>query len=92
MFFKFVDRSRPKNEIRDQLIWTAHDNGECLSPARADKLANKFKKGLFDPDLARFIQYSDPTGEEATARADKEKAASGATPAAQRNPYQGVLQ
>ncbi|UXM92522.1 hypothetical protein [Paenarthrobacter sp. JL.01a] len=60
--------------------------------ARADKLANKFKKGLFDPDLARFIQYSDPTGEEASARVDKEKAASAATPAAQTNPYQGVNQ
>ena len=43
----------------------ASDNGETLSKARADKLANKFKKGMFDPDLARVIQYSDPTGETA---------------------------
>jgi len=49
----------------------ATSNGETLSDARADKLANKFKKGQFDPLLARFIQYSDPTGEKATREADK---------------------
>jgi hypothetical protein len=71
MFFRFVDRTAPKNEIRDQLIWTAYDNGETLTKARADKLANKFKRGEYDPDLERFIQYSDPVGEEATRNVDK---------------------
>jgi hypothetical protein len=71
VFFRFVDHTAPKNEIRDQLIWTAYDNGETLSKARADKLATKFKRGEYDPDLARYIQWSDPTGEEATRRADK---------------------
>ena len=70
MFFKAFDRSATKNEIRDQLMWTAYDNGETLSKSRADNLADKFKKGKYDPDLARFIQYSDPVGEEATTKAD----------------------
>lgn len=63
MFFKFVVKSATKNEIRDALLWSAGEQGEELSPARADKLANKFKKGEFDPDLARFLQHSDTTGE-----------------------------
>lgn len=71
MFFRYVDRSATKNEIADALKMYATSNGEPLSDARADKLANKFKKGQFDPLLARFIQYSDPTGEEATREADK---------------------
>lgn len=75
MFFKFVDQSAPKNDIRDALLYTAQENGEELSRARADKLANKFKRGEFDPDLARFIQYSDPTGEKASRRVDAERIA-----------------
>ena len=59
------DRTAKKNDIRDWLIILAGDNGETLSKSRADKLANKFKKGLFDPELERVIQYSDPTGETA---------------------------
>jgi hypothetical protein len=72
VFLRYVDRSATKNEIAAALKWEAADNGETLSDARADKLANKFKRGQFDPDLARFIQYSDPVGEEATSRADRE--------------------
>lgn len=71
MFFKFVDRTATKNDIAAALKSIATDNGETISDARADKLANKFKRGQFDPDLARFIQYSDPTGETATRLADK---------------------
>lgn len=71
MFFKFVDRTATKNDIAAALKLIATENGEKLSDARADKLANKFKRGQFDPDLARFIQYSDPVGEEATRNADK---------------------
>lgn len=70
MFFKDVDRKATKNEIRDALLAIAADNGEELSPARADKLANNFKKGHYDPDLMRIVHYSDPVGEEATACAD----------------------
>lgn len=79
MFLMAVDRTAPKNDIRDALLWIAGENGEVLSPARADKLATKFKRGEFDPDLAKFIQYQDPTGEIASANADKEKAASART-------------
>jgi hypothetical protein len=82
VFFRYVDRTAPKNDIRDELLWLASDNGEELSRARADKLANKFKRGEFDPMLARFIQYSDPTGETASRNADKERATSAATLAA----------
>jgi hypothetical protein len=71
VFFKYVDRSATKNEIAAALKNIATANNETLSSARADKLANKFKRGQFDPDLARFIQYSDPVGEEATHKADK---------------------
>jgi len=75
VFFKYVDQSATKNEIRDALLWNASENGEDLSRSRANNLADKFKKGQFDPDLARFIQYSDPTGEEATRLADHRAAA-----------------
>jgi len=51
----------------------ATNEGQYLSDARADKLANKFKKGEFDPMLARFIQYSDPTGEKAAKNVDAER-------------------
>ena len=60
-----ADRSATKNTIRDWLLILAHEAGLPLSDARADKLANKFKKGLFDPELAYFLQWADPTGEKA---------------------------
>jgi len=75
VFFKDVDRTARKNDIRDALLNIAADNGEDLSRARADKLADKFKRGEFDPMLARFIQYSDPTGEEAARKVDAERLA-----------------
>lgn len=75
MFFKEVDRTARKNDIRDALLDIARSNGEFLSDARANNLAIKFKKGLFDPDLARFIQYSDPVGETAASNVDKEREA-----------------
>ena len=65
MFLKSVDQAATKNEIRDALLTIATDNGETLSKSKANNLADKFKKGLYDPMLARFIQYSDPTGERA---------------------------
>lgn len=66
MFFKDVDRTATKNKIRDALQTIASQNGETLSRSRADKLANNFKKGHYDPDLMRIVHYSDPVGEEAT--------------------------
>lgn len=75
MFFKYVDRAAPKAEIREALQEIAAANGEELSKAKAHNLATKFKKGLFDPDLARFIQYSDPVGETAASNVDKEREA-----------------
>lgn len=65
MFFKDLDRSKTKNEISEALKDMASNAGQPLSDARADKLANKFKKGKYDPELMRVIQYSDPTGETA---------------------------
>ncbi len=65
MFFKDVDRTATKNEIRDALAAYATSNGETLSKSTANNLADKFKKGVYDPMLARFIQYSDITGEQA---------------------------
>lgn len=73
MFLRFVDRAATKNEIANHLQIIAEENGETLSDARADKLANKFKRGEYDPDLARFIQYGDPVGEEAAANVDAER-------------------
>ena len=75
MFFKDVDRSATKNEIKSALLDIAANNGELLSKSRADSLADKFKRGEFDPMLARFIQYTDNTGEEATANVDAERKA-----------------
>lgn len=65
MFFKSVDQSATKADIRDALLEIARENGETLSKAKAHNLATKFKQGAFDPLLIKFIQYSDPTGETA---------------------------
>jgi len=75
VFFKFVDRAADKNDIRDALLNIAAENGEVLSKSRADKLAVKFKRGEFDPMLVRFIQYTDNTGEDASANVDAERLA-----------------
>lgn len=60
-----VDPRSTKSEIRDALLELAFGAGQPLSKSKADKLADKFKRGLFDPELQRVIQYSDPTGETA---------------------------
>lgn len=75
MFFKDVDRSATKNDIKAALLDIATQNGELLSKSRADTLADKFKRGEYDPMLAKFIQYSDPVGELATANVDAEREA-----------------
>lgn len=63
-----IDRRQTKNAIRDQLVTLATANGTSLSPSRADKLANKFKRGEFDPAFGSLLVYADPTGERAVAR------------------------
>lgn len=69
-----VDRTATKNTIRDWLIILANEAGKTLSQAKADKLANKFKKGLFDPELAYILAWSDPTGENAVRNVLREEA------------------
>lgn len=64
-YCRYVDRSATKNEIRDALISIAAENGELLSQSRANNLADRFKKGKFDPELLCRLTYRDPTGEEA---------------------------
>ena len=66
MFTAYINPRMTKNEIRDGLLEMASESGLSLAKAKADKLANKFKKGLFDPELNQFIAYADPTGEQAT--------------------------
>ena len=70
-----VDRAATKNEIRDALLGMANGAGQPLSKSRADKLADKFKRGMFDPELARVIGWADPTGEMACNNVMKEMAA-----------------
>ena len=65
MFYKAVDKRATKNEIRDALIDIATTNSQPLSKARADRLAIKFKRGEYDPDLAYILGYWDETGETA---------------------------
>ena len=71
----FVNPKDTKNKIRDDLMLMAAEQGEPLSKSRANNLADKFKKGLYDPELARVLQHSDPTGETATNNVLKEQAA-----------------
>ena len=71
----FVNPKDTKNKIRDDLMLMAAEQGEPLSKSRANNLADKFKKGLFDPELQRIINYSDPVGEQAVNNVLKEQAA-----------------
>lgn len=75
MFLIHCDRAATKNAIRDELLFLASSAGEPLSKARADKLADKFKRGLFDPELERVLQYADPTAETACNNVMREAAA-----------------
>ena len=63
-----LDRSDTKNTIRDLLIENAAYLGAELSRAKADKAAQAFKRGRLDDmtELARVLDYADPTGERAT--------------------------
>lgn len=74
MFYVPVDPTATKHEIRDALLDLAAGADQPLSKAKADKLADKFKRGAFDPELERVLQYADPTGELATDNAMREAA------------------
>lgn len=68
-FLAGVDRLDTKNQIRATFLENAADLDLELSKSRADRLADKYKRGRldqYDPDLMRVLDYSDPTGEEAT--------------------------
>lgn len=68
-FLAGVDRSDTKNQIRAAFLDNAMHLGLELSPSRASRLADKYKRGRldqYDPDLMRVLDYSDPTGEVAT--------------------------
>ena len=67
-FLAGVDRSDTKNQIRATFLDNAIHLGLELSPSRASRLADKYKRGRldqYDPDLMRILDYSDPTGEQA---------------------------
>lgn len=64
----YVDPTATKNEIRDHLLVMAAEADHELSKSRANNLADKFKKGMFDPELAYVLGHQDPTGEEAVRR------------------------
>ncbi|WP_443094855.1 hypothetical protein [Rothia koreensis] len=67
-FLAGVDRSDTKNQIRATFLGNAMHLGLELSPSRAARLADKYKRGRldqYDPDLMRILDYSDPTGEQA---------------------------
>lgn len=59
------DLTATKNEIRDALLDLAAAKNHPLSQSRANNLADKFKKGQYDPELAYVLDHSDPTGETA---------------------------
>lgn len=66
MFFEFVDRTLvTKNDVRDHLLALAAHHECRLSKSRANKLADRFKRGDFDPTLVAVTSWADPTGETA---------------------------
>lgn len=67
------DRTATKNAIRDALLEMAANKDYPLSKSRADSLADKFKRGAFDPELAYVLDYWDETGEIATENVDNER-------------------
>lgn len=71
-FLAGVDRADTKNEIRATFLANATYLDLELSRSRADRLADKYKRGRldqYDPDLMRVLDYADPTGERATENA-----------------------
>lgn len=65
MFLHDCDRTADKAVIRCSLLDMAEAADVPLSKAKADKLADAFKRGKYDPLLASILIYSDPTGDRA---------------------------
>lgn len=75
MFYKACDRTARKNDIRDWLEFLAADEGVPISRACANRLAIKFKQGLFDPELVPVTMWADRTGETAVRNVLREQRA-----------------
>ncbi|UEJ83951.1 hypothetical protein Bra3105_06475 [Brachybacterium halotolerans subsp. kimchii] len=65
MFLHDCDRTADKAVIKCSLLDMAETAGVPLSKAKADKLADAFKRGKYDPLLASLLIYPDPTGDRA---------------------------
>lgn len=65
-----IDRSQTKNQIRDTLLALARMANHPLSKSRANNMADRYKKGEYDPEtldeLRYLLTYQDPVGEKAT--------------------------
>lgn len=70
-----LDRAQTKNEIRDRLLVEAFWADHPLSKSKANNLADKYKKGMYDPELQYILHFSDPTGEQAVDNVLKGQAA-----------------
>jgi hypothetical protein len=73
MYLIQCDTTARKADIRDHLLILAADADQPLSQSRADRLADKFKRGAYDPALVRIIGWADPTGETACNNVMREK-------------------
>jgi hypothetical protein len=60
-----IDPTTPAMQIVSFLMGNAEMAGVQMSFSKAQRIARKVQRGVFDPELARVIQYSDPTGEAA---------------------------
>ncbi|WP_394163359.1 hypothetical protein [Galactobacter valiniphilus] len=70
-FYPFgISRSLTKNEIRDEFLRLADEQGRLLSRSRANNMADRYKRGRIIHDsihneLVDLCHHSDPTGERA---------------------------
>lgn len=63
--------NQSKPDLINEIITTAEGNGKTISVSRAGRLADKIIAGKYDPDMQRVLDYADPTGEQAVARASR---------------------
>lgn len=81
-----------EKRIREYAAAHGHEIGRSKAQRLASRLCKRQAR-MTDLDLERILTHYDPTPKQAIRNIErKEKAASGATPAAQTNPYQGVNQ
>lgn len=60
-----------KADLVNEILDAAHEKGRHVSISRAGRLADKIIAGKFEPDMQRVLDYADPTGEQAVARASR---------------------